>query len=143
MERVYRKWETWECYKSGMYRYVKESEEIELTERCLKFMANTKKFSIAMKKVTKLWVNSMLHFLSNPSQNKRAFVGQCAAQYAINCPEKITRIVWKMLTEKERIKANKEADKYIEKWKKKLENTFQDGSKNATIEAYQMKLHLK
>jgi len=118
MKRVFINYEYWECFKSGMYRT--ESKEKIYIKKAILFMSDTERFSRAMFYVVANWKNTMLHHLSNSSINKRAFVGQCACSYAINCPEQIVRVVWKELTEKQRIDADFEAQKLIDNYIYKL-----------------------
>ncbi len=116
--RFYIHWEKWECQQNGMWRSLPKEQEEEVLCKAIEFTGNHELYGDAMKKVIFLWENSMKHFLSNPSVNKKAYIGHCAAQYAINCPEYITRQAWKHLSENQRILADKVAWECYLKFKK-------------------------
>lgn len=97
-------------------------------DKAIDFTGDHIKYGEAMKTVIDLWPNTMLNSLTNPSTNKRAFLGHCAASYAINCPEHITKLAWRELTEEQRYLADKVAQETIDEWKKKYENTLKHGS---------------
>jgi len=111
MKRIFVNWELWECYKSGMYRH-EPNEEFYLKE-AIELMSFTDVFGIAMHEVVKKWKHTMRHHLTNTSLNRRAFIGQCACSYLVNCPESIVRIAWKNLSEKQRNDADLIAEKII------------------------------
>lgn len=110
MTRIYINWEKWECHKNGMWRSLPKEEEDLMLKKAIKFTSNHIIYGKWMIKAVDKWKNSMLHFLTNKSINKRAYIGHCAASLAINCPEYITRMAWKYLSEEQRILANKQAD---------------------------------
>lgn len=109
-------WE-WEDYLSGMWRKIPKNEEIEMLEKCVEFTGNWIKYGSFMERVVKAWPRTMLNSLSNPSVNKRAFIGHCACCLAFGCPEYITRQAWKLLTEKQRIDADDIAEICYAEWK--------------------------
>lgn len=98
-----------------MYRPSNDEEKYMLG-LCVEFMSDTIEFSRYMLEVSERWVNSMQHNLTNTSKNRKSFLGQCACCYAIDCPEKITKKAWKMLTQDQREKANEAAQKVVENW---------------------------
>ena len=116
MIRLFVNWELWECHKNGMYR-TELNDDIFIKD-AIKFMSNTELFAKSMTEVVEKWTYTMIHHLSNSSLNKRAFVGQCACSYALNCPESIVRIAWKHLTEKQRNDADIQAERVIKNYLK-------------------------
>jgi hypothetical protein len=81
----------------------------------------------------------MLNSLTNPSINKRAFLGHCAASYAINCPEHITRLAWRGLTDGQRYLADTVAQETIDKWKSRYINILKHGDRDVIQKIYQTK----
>lgn len=122
-KRVYIRYWEWEDWINGMWRTLHISDEPYFLNKAIKFTGNHKLYGLAMGKVIHAWPKTMLHNLTNPSINYKAFIGHCAVSYAINCPEYITRQAWRMLTTEQQDKANKEAEKYYQIWKKGLNHT--------------------
>lgn len=123
--RIHKPWYTWECHKSGMWRRLSKIDEEETLLICIKFISDHKKYGKYMNIVIKKWPNSMINFLTNPSVNKKAYIGHCAVQYAINCPEYITRMAWKYLTQDERDLADNEAIQCYHKFMKSINKGVQ------------------
>jgi hypothetical protein len=69
-----------------------------------------------MEKVTAEWVYSCDQNMTNPSRNKQAFLGQSACCLELGATELEVRTAWGMLTEQERVAANKVADRVSNKW---------------------------
>lgn len=137
MKQIYTPWYLWEDYHAGMWRKV--SDQDLWTERAIIFTGNTELYGFNMQIVVNEWPFAMLNNLSNPSVNKRAFLGHCAACYGANVPESITRSAWRLLTDRQRDDADFIAQKIVNEWRKKYENIFQHGNKDATTMGYQMK----
>lgn len=138
MKQVYTPWWLWEDYHAGMWRKVPKDEEPLFLKSAIEFTGDHIRYGNAMWIVVNLWGNTMLNSLTDPSKNKRAFVGHCAAQYAINCPEYIVRQAWFKLTENQRILADEQAQNCINKWSKRYETILKYGSNGVMGMAYQM-----
>jgi len=69
-----------------------------------------------MSKVTANWTYSAKQNLTNEQSNRRAWVGQAAACYALHCTDIETRQMWVTLTQEQQNTANLIADKVIEEW---------------------------
>jgi hypothetical protein len=110
----------WEDWLNGMWHTLPQRDEPVMLQRAILFTGNYKIYGAAMRAVIKQWPNTMLNSLTNPSINKRAFLGHCACSFAINCPEYITRQAWHLLSEQQRVKADNEAQQTIDLWLKKL-----------------------
>lgn len=115
--QVYIPYWDWEDFKNGMWRRVDKIQEQEFLIKCIEFTGDHFRYGAAMKEVINKWPNTMLNTLTNSSVNHRAFVGHCACSYEFNCPEYITRMAWKELTDRQRIDADAIAQKHINKWK--------------------------
>lgn len=116
MERIYIPYWNWEDWIAGMWRTLSKSEEAGHLKACIAFTGDHVVYGSAMGEVIEAWPNTMLNSLTNPLCNKRAFLGHCACQYKINCPEYITRIAWRQLTEDQRVKADDVAQRTIDRW---------------------------
>lgn len=114
--RVYKPYWKWEDYQNGMWRKVSTQEEILFLDWAIDFTGDHKRYGAAMGKVIGSWRETMLHNLTNPSINRRAFLGHCACCYESGCPEYIVRMAWKRLTDEQRILADNEAQIRIDNW---------------------------
>lgn len=116
IKQEYVHYEKWECFINGMWRTVSKEQEDEFLIKAIEFTGNHILYGNAMKEVIELWPNTMINSLTNTSINRRAFLGHCAVQYKINCPEYITRMAWKELNDSQRFLADKVAQQTIDKW---------------------------
>lgn len=129
----------WEEYKSGMWESLTK-EDLDILEKVIDFTGDHKKYGNAMMEVIKVWKNSCTDKLSNKNINRRAWIGHAACSYKFGWKESLVRLAWKSLTPKQRILANKEADKAIKAWevyqiqkKQKNQLTLFDENKNRKI----------
>lgn len=109
----------WEDWHNGMWKKVDKEQESEFLEKCITFTSNWIEYGKWMQLVVEKWPNTMLNSLSSPSINKRAFIGHCACSLAFNCPEYITRMAWKHLTDQQRADADDIAEIVYHDWKNK------------------------
>jgi hypothetical protein len=114
--RVYKPYWEWEDFNNGMWRKVNKKEELIFLEKAIIFTGDHLRYGEAMKEVIDKWTNTMLNTLTNSSVNKRAFLGHCACSLAFNCPEYITRMAWKELTNMQRELADEVAQQHIDNW---------------------------
>jgi hypothetical protein len=84
--------------------------------KAIEFTGNHVRYGNAMKKVIVAWPRTMLNTITNLNVNRRAFLGHCACQFAIGCPEYITRQAWHELTNNQRYLADHVAQQTIDKW---------------------------
>src|SRR5205814_4885913 len=82
-------WE-WEDYLNGMWS---KGDESRLQE-AIEFTGNWQLYGAAMLDVLFAWPRTMLNSLTNPSVNKRAFLGHCAVCFRLGIQESITRMAW-------------------------------------------------
>lgn len=116
IKQVYIPYWEWEDYINGMYRRLSSDEEKLYTKKATLFMNNIELFGETMREVVNTWGKTMINSLTNPAINKNAFVGQCALSFKLNCPEYITRNVWKHISIEKRNIANKLAERHINEW---------------------------
>ncbi len=116
MIQVYIPYWDWEDWKNGMWRKLEAKEENEMLQKAIEFTSNHILYGEAMKRVVLEWPNTMLNSLTNKSINRRAFVGHCACSLDFDCPEYITRMAWKELTDSQRELADSVAQNTIDNW---------------------------
>ncbi len=138
IKQIYTPYWEWEEWINGMWG--NSSNEEEDLKTAIEFTSDWELYGMAMQEVVIAWPRTMLNSLTNPSTNKRAFVGHCAVNYILNIPEYITRQAWKFLTERQRIDADAIAQKTIDEWKEKYLLTLKHGNKDAIQMDCQMKV---
>lgn len=112
----------WECFKNGMYR---TSNSLELIEEATCILSNEQIFEQEDIKMINCWKISSEHYLTNHSINRRSWIGQATCCFSRNVPEVLTRIAWGRISELERLKANKIAEKLIKKYEEQNRNLYQ------------------
>jgi NCAIR mutase (PurE)-related protein len=144
IKQVFVPYYKWECYKYGMWFKVDKNKEADMLRQAVEFTGNHMLYGNAMREVVYIWENSMVNFLTNKNINRRAYLGHCAVYHKLKIPEHVVRSAWKLLTNNQRILADKVAEETIKEWEiwytTKLTNTSRNGKRNATKKAYQMKL---
>lgn len=114
LSRVYHPYSEWEEVKHGMWAEV-DDRKAHLA-RAIEFTGNHKLYGSYMTRVIREWPISCENALTDPTLNKKAWVGHAATALAIGCPEDITREAWGHLTDEQRLLANKEAERAIREW---------------------------
>lgn len=112
MTRIWHNYKKWEDIE--MWRKV--NNEDQYLQQAIEFTGNAVLYGSWMRKVIELWPISCEHNLTNSGMNKRAWLGHAAVQMAIGCPEYITRMAWKHLTQQQQDEANEQADINIKLW---------------------------
>jgi hypothetical protein len=114
-DRVYHPYHLWEEVAAGMWSAsVNKKEQLE---RAASFTGDHKAYGENMLRVVSEWPISCENALTDESLNQRAWVGHAACALAIGCPEDITREAWGLLSDEQRILANREADRAIRVWR--------------------------
>lgn len=127
-ERIFHKYDKWECYKSGFYATSKPGMSCEeCEEEYKKLLTNEVEFRKALEGVISEWKYSCEHYLTNSSMNRIAYLGQAALCYARNIPSKY-KSGFNLLTDHEKEVANKIALEYLNKW------LIKNGRKKVTLE---------
>ncbi len=144
MRQYYADYQKWEDYINGMYNTTLLDKEL-LVKNAVLLLSDAQKFDKTCKDVINNWKVASAVNLTNKSCNRRAWIGQSACCFEYKVPEILTRVAWGKLTEKQRVSADKIADKHIldyEKlWRQKLRELSGNWNKGMIME-YQMKLPL-
>jgi len=114
-DRVYHHYLDWEEINFNMWGTVENRKKY--LKKAIDFTGDHKKYGRFMMRVINEWPISCENALTDNSLNQKAWVGHAACALAIGCPEDITREAWGLLTDEQRLLANKEADRAIECWK--------------------------
>lgn len=105
-------WE-WEDWINGMWGTDDRLQE------AVEFTGDHIRYGEAMKEVVEAWPRTMLNNLTNPSINKRAFLGHCAVCFKLGITESTTREAWKLLTDQQRYDADKVAQEVVNDYRNK------------------------
>lgn len=128
MKQVYYHYEEWEDYQNGMYNEVKEGRT-ERIAKAIELLTNETLCYKFMTRVTKEWTHATEQTFTNPLINHQAFLGQTACNLYAGVKEDETREAWGHLTNIQRYRANKIADRVYNEWKddyiKKHEGFYQ------------------
>lgn len=114
--RIFHTYEYWECHKAGFYKQQVDgmtAEECKVAYR--DFLADHDRFRNAAYAVTKNWVNSCEHYLTNSAMNRIAWIGQAAMCYETGIPSKFCS-GFSMLTEEQKEQANNVALEVLNDW---------------------------
>lgn len=143
-KQIFVHYKLWEDFHAGMWRKLVKHEEDSFRLSAIEFTGDHVKYGGAMLRVINEWPYTCMHNLSNPSINRRAFIGHAACALEINCPEYIVRQAWWRLTEDQRILADGQADNAIKIWeqRRKLKGTLSYGNHGVIRMGYQTKLRL-
>jgi hypothetical protein len=116
MERIYHRYENWECYKSGFFNNVSGNEKTIMENKMIAIFSSSELTEYYMREVILKWVYSCEHNLSNLSLNRVAWLGQSACCVYAKIPYKITMNHWRYL-DKERQKTSCDiAEKIIKEY---------------------------
>lgn len=115
MKRVYHHYTKWEDFQAGMYNEDKEGRE-ERVQKAVRLLTNEILCLKYMRQVVRDWPYACEQTFTN-RHNHRSFLGQCACCLYAGIHEDETRRAWALLTEEERYRANKIADKVFAEWR--------------------------
>lgn len=116
MKTVYYRYELWEDYINGMFHTKNDGKEKERKNKAIKMFKNLDELYKNMTYVAQNWKHSAEMTFTNPSINYQAWLGQASNCYYTGCSNDETIEVWHLLTDEEREKANKIADKVYYEW---------------------------
>lgn len=119
MERIYHRYEYWECFKNGFFKNVSGSEKKELGNKVIELFENPKLTEKYMQKVINEWVYSCEHNLTNIALNRVAWLGQSACCLYAKIPYQITMENWRFVDEGKRKIACDIAEKLIKEYETK------------------------
>ena len=94
MKRIYHHHESWEIYKLGMYKDIPISNREDLLQKAVSLLKNEQLLYDTMKEVLEKMPISCEHFMTKPSVNKQAFLGQSACLLCHGVTDEITKEAW-------------------------------------------------
>ena len=115
MKQVFYHYTLWEDFQNGMYDEVKEGRR-ERIDKAIYLLTDENKLYEFMTRVTKEWVHSTEQTFTNKAMNHQAFLGQTACNLYAGVKEDETRERWGYLTNDQRYRANKVADRVHSEW---------------------------
>lgn len=107
----------WEDWQNGMYRDISRKEHNNYVDLAILVLCDPE---IHMNRVTKEWYYSTKQNLSDTKSNRKSWLGQASCCISYQVPEHCTREAWCKLTSKQRINANRIAQKVINKWEESI-----------------------
>lgn len=131
MKQKFYHYTLWEDYQHGMYDEVKEDREKRVLN-AVRLLSDTDLLYEQMSIVTHEWKYATEQNLTNASINHQAFLGQTACCIWGGIREDETREAWGRLTNEQRYRANKTADRVYNEWL--------HGYEKETEEHYQLSL---
>jgi len=120
VERIYHHWEKWECVKYGFFDTVppKNLDKDDCVLEYCFFLEDLKRFNDNINNVFDNWPYSCEQFLTNPSINRIAWIGQASVCYDMKIPS-IFRHGFKLLSLENQQKADNLALERLVEWLKK------------------------
>ncbi len=122
MKKIWHPYWKWECFKAGFYA---SFDDIDMTkeeaqEQYRIFLSNLNLFERVLSRIIIDWKYSCEHFLSDPSRNHIAWLGQASMAYYAGIPSD-ARGGYRLLTIKQQNDADALANEYYLKWKRVFE----------------------
>lgn len=115
MERIFHHYNKWEDYHAGMYDESKDGRS-ERVKEAARILGTPEICREAMEKVINEWEKATEFNLSNAEINRKAWLGQAACCCYAGIHEDETREAWGIMTEAQRVEANRIAATIIKKW---------------------------
>lgn len=122
MERIYHRYELWECYKSGLYENNSGLNKEQCIQKVVELFSNEENTRIYMKKAIDEWTYSCEHNLTNTALNRIAWLGQAACCLYARIPYTITMEAWSHVSKENQNQANSIALSLIEIYEKRFTN---------------------
>lgn len=115
MERIFHHYSKWEDFHAGMYDESKDGRK-ERVQKAAFILGTPNICRNAMEKVVSEWRIATEFNLSNTEINRKAWLGQAACSCFAGIHEDETREAWGIMTEAQRVEANRIAADIIKKW---------------------------
>ncbi len=116
IKRIWHPWHTWECFPSNFFGHLPSNSKKKDAEKIYaEYLSDLPKFEATLKRLTKEWVHSCEHNLTNESMNRIAWLGQACMAYEFKLPSGM-RAGFNILSQSEQAAANLMAEKYLNKW---------------------------
>ena len=117
IQRVYHRWEKWECYPAGFFN--EHPPKGMTTDDCqakyAEFLKDLKLFKSSAQRVISEWPNSTEHNLTNPNMNRIAWIGQSSVCIHYGIPAKY-RGGYHLLSKQDQLNADLIALEVINYW---------------------------
>lgn len=110
MKRFYAPYTEWEDFKNGMYEVPPKEGFSDYVQKGVYLLSDKAKFLEASKRVIMEWPIASRVNLTNPSCNRRAWIGQAACSIDHKSTETHVRKSWSLLTQRQQAEANEIAD---------------------------------
>lgn len=115
MKRIFHHYSLWEDFHAGMYDESKDGRK-ERVKKAAFILGTPEICREAMEKVVSEWQIATEYNLSNAEINRKAWLGQAACSCYAGIHEDETREAWGIMTEPQRIEANRIAASIIKAW---------------------------
>ena len=115
MERIFHHYSKWEDFRAGMYDECRQGRK-ERAQKATRILGNPGVCRKAMEKVVSERQIATEYNLSNAEINRKAWLGQAACSCYAGIHEDETREAWGIMTETQRIEANRIATSIIKRW---------------------------
>lgn len=115
MERIFHHFSRWEDFHAGMYDESKDGRQ-DRVRRAAVILGTPELCQEAMEKVIAEWPIATEYNLSNAEINRKAWLGQAACCCYAGIHEDETREAWGIMTEPQRVEANRIAAQIIRRW---------------------------
>lgn len=115
MQRIFHHYSLWEDFHAGMYDESKDGRK-ERVQEAARILGTPDICRLAMEKVINEWEKATEFNLSNAEINRKAWLGQAACCCYAGIHEDETREAWGLMTEEQRVEANRIAATIIKKW---------------------------
>lgn len=114
VRQVWHPIDRWEEIQHNMWGRVKDRPAF--LERAIQFTGNHELYGSFMFRVIREWPVSCENAFTDPHLNHKAWVGHAACALAMGCPEDIVRQAWGVLSDEQKLLANKEAERAVSDW---------------------------
>lgn len=116
MERIYHRYENWECFQAGFFRNVSGDEKKRLEQKVIELFSCATKTEYFMRRIVAEWINSSEHNLTNLALNRVAWLGQSACCFYAKIPYSITMNNWRFVPDENKVIACNIAEKIIKEY---------------------------
>lgn len=136
LPRIYHPVELWECRLFNFWGENDSNVSKEIGKEIYKaFLSDLTLFETHLQKVLKNWTHSTEMFLSNPSLNKIAWLGQASAASYAELPAHF-RGGFKLLSRREQNQADALAMAYYIKWEETVKKKIEDFINSWKVKGY-------
>lgn len=126
IKQIWHPYWNWECFHAGMYSNSSSIDMDAGREMYRQFLADIERFTLAMYRVILLWPISCEQFLTNPTMNRIAWLGQSSMCIETGVPRKF-KSGFMLLAPQQQNAANAAAEKVLIEWIES-QNTLNAGS---------------